>query len=34
MFLIESLVDEVEWGRSQRTGSFARMVIRLRPAVD
>ena len=34
MFLIESLVDEVEWGRSPRTGSFARMVIRLRPAVD
>ena len=31
MFLIESLVDEVEWVSSQRTGSYARMVIRLNP---
>lgn len=29
MFLIESLVDEVEWVRSPQTGSYARMVIRL-----
>ncbi|HEX3572585.1 MAG TPA: ATP-binding protein [Acidobacteriaceae bacterium] len=32
MFLIESLVDEVEWVSSQPTGSYARMVIRLNPA--
>jgi serine/threonine-protein kinase RsbW len=31
MFLIESLVDEVEWVRSPRAGSYARMVIRLHP---
>ena len=31
MFLIESLMDEVEWVRSPHTGSYARMVIRLRP---
>lgn len=29
MFLIESLVDEVEWVRCPHTGSYARMVIRL-----
>jgi serine/threonine-protein kinase RsbW len=32
MFLIESLVDEVEWVSSPPTGSYARMVIRLQPA--
>ncbi|MDE1178433.1 MAG: ATP-binding protein [Edaphobacter sp.] len=32
MFLIESLVDEVEWVSSPPTGSYARMVIRLHPA--
>lgn len=32
MFLIESLVDEVEWVSSPPTGSYARMVIRLNPA--
>jgi hypothetical protein len=31
MFLIESLVDEVEWVSSPCTGSYARMVIRLHP---
>jgi serine/threonine-protein kinase RsbW len=31
MFLIESLVDEVEWVSSPPTGSYARMVIKLRP---
>lgn len=31
MFLIESLMDEVEWIRSPHDGSYARMVIRLRP---
>ena len=31
MFLIESLMDEVEWVRCPHTGSYARMVIRLRP---
>ena len=31
MFLIESLVDEVEWVSSPRSGSYARMVIRLHP---
>jgi serine/threonine-protein kinase RsbW len=31
MFLIESLVDEVEWVSSKPTGSYARMVIRLNP---
>ena len=31
MFLIESLVDEVEWVSSPPTGSYARMVIHLRP---
>lgn len=31
MFLIESLMDEVEWVRCARRGSYARMVIRLRP---
>ena len=31
MFLIESLVDEVEWVSSPNTGSYARMVIRLSP---
>jgi serine/threonine-protein kinase RsbW len=31
MFLIESLVDEVEWVSSPRTGSYARMVIRVNP---
>ena len=31
MFLIEALVDEVEWVSSPRTGSYARMVIRLNP---
>lgn len=30
MFLIESLMDEVEWVRCARRGSYARMVIRLR----
>jgi serine/threonine-protein kinase RsbW len=34
MFLIESLVDEVEWVSSPPTGSYARMVIRLNPAHD
>jgi serine/threonine-protein kinase RsbW len=34
MFLIESLVDEVEWGRTPCDGSFARMVIRLKPAEE
>ncbi|MCU1324393.1 MAG: putative anti-sigma regulatory factor, serine/threonine protein kinase [Acidobacteriaceae bacterium] len=34
MFLIESLVDEVEWVSSPPTGSFARMVIRLHPLAD
>jgi serine/threonine-protein kinase RsbW len=34
MFLIESLVDEVEWVSSPPTGSFARMVIRLHPLTD
>lgn len=29
MFLIESLVDEVEWVSSPPAGSYARMVIRL-----
>lgn len=32
MFLIESLVDEVEWVSSPPMGSYARMVIRLHPA--
>lgn len=32
MFLIESLVDEVEWVSSPPKGSYARMVIRLHPA--
>lgn len=31
MFLIEALMDEVEWGRSSHEGSYARMVIRLKP---
>ena len=31
MFLIESLMDEVEWVRCPHAGSYARMVIRLRP---
>ena len=31
MFLIESLVDEVEWVSSPCTGNYARMVIRLHP---
>ena len=31
MFLIESLVDEVEWVSCPRAGSYARMVIRLSP---
>ena len=31
MFLIQSLMDEVEWVRCPHTGSYARMVIRLRP---
>jgi len=31
MFLIESLVDEVEWVSSPPTGSYARMVIKLNP---
>jgi serine/threonine-protein kinase RsbW len=31
MFLIESLVDEVEWVSSPPVGSYARMVIRLHP---
>jgi serine/threonine-protein kinase RsbW len=34
MFLIESLVDEAEWGRTPLDGSYARMVIRLKPAED
>jgi serine/threonine-protein kinase RsbW len=34
MFLIESLVDEVEWVSSPHVGSYARMVIRLNPAED
>jgi serine/threonine-protein kinase RsbW len=34
MFLIESLVDEVEWVSSPPAGSYARMVIRLHPADD
>jgi serine/threonine-protein kinase RsbW len=32
MFLIESLVDEVEWVSFPPTGSYARMVIKLDPA--
>jgi serine/threonine-protein kinase RsbW len=31
MFLIESLMDEAEWVSSPCTGSYARMVIRLKP---
>ena len=31
MFLIEALVDEVEWVSFPPTGSYARMVIRLDP---
>jgi serine/threonine-protein kinase RsbW len=31
MFLIESLVDEVEWVSSPPSGSYARMVIHLHP---
>lgn len=31
MFLIESLMDEAEWVSSPYTGSYARMVIRLKP---
>jgi serine/threonine-protein kinase RsbW len=31
MFLIESLVDEVEWVSSAPSGSYARMVIHLHP---
>lgn len=31
MFLIESLMDEVEWVRCPHSGSYARMVIRLGP---
>jgi serine/threonine-protein kinase RsbW len=32
MFLIESLVDEVEWVSFPPTGSYARMVLKLDPA--
>ncbi len=32
MFLIQSLVDEVEWVSSPPDGSYARMVIHLHPA--
>lgn len=32
MFLIQALVDEAEWVSSPPTGSYARMVIHLRPA--
>ena len=31
MFLIESLVDEVEWVSFPPTGSYARMVLKLNP---
>ena len=31
MFLIQALVDEAEWVSSPPTGSYARMVIHLRP---
>ncbi|HEY4379298.1 MAG TPA: ATP-binding protein [Acidobacteriaceae bacterium] len=34
MFLIESLVDEVEWVSSPHVGSYARLVIRLNPAEE
>jgi len=34
MFLIESLVDEVEWVSSPCSGSYARMVIRLHPSEE
>jgi serine/threonine-protein kinase RsbW len=34
MFLIQSLVDEVEWVNSTPTGSYARLVIRLNPATQ
>jgi serine/threonine-protein kinase RsbW len=34
MFLIEGLVDEAEWGSTPCDGSFARMVIRLKPAAE
>jgi serine/threonine-protein kinase RsbW len=34
MFLIEALVDEAEWGHTPCDGSYARMVIRLKPAED
>ena len=32
MFLIQALVDEAEWVSSPPAGSYARMVIHLRPA--
>ena len=32
MFLIQALVDEAEWVSSPPSGSYARMVIHLRPA--
>ena len=32
MFLIQALVDEVEWISAPPAGSYARMVIRLHPA--
>lgn len=34
MFLIESLVDEIEWVSSPPSGSYARMVIRLHPVIN
>lgn len=34
MFLIESLVDEVEWVSAPPAGSYARMVIHLHPMKD
>ncbi|MBB5340243.1 ATP-binding protein [Tunturiibacter gelidoferens] len=34
MFLIQSLVDEAEWVSAPLTGSYARLVIRLRKTED
>ena len=34
MFLIQELVDEVEWVSTPRAGSYARMVIHLNPTED
>lgn len=34
MFLIQALVDEAEWVSAPPAGSYARMVIRLRPTTE